>query len=87
MPIRRQEFESGDPDPDIMVLEFLRSRPDYAYTLKELREFLATKEAGLAEKDLLEVPRSLQDREKVGAKTRRGMIYYIYRKPRLGFRA
>ncbi len=78
MPISRQEFESGEPDPSLLVMEFLRSNSDYAYTVEELLVVLSARRAELTEKDMLEVLRSLQEREKIEARSEEGCgILYL----------
>ncbi|MBE0415691.1 MAG: hypothetical protein IBX36_04025 [Dehalococcoidia bacterium] len=86
MPISRDEFERGELDPSLFIVDFLRSSPDYAYTLEELIAELASRGMDLAEEDLQDILSSLETRGRIESKTRRSMVYYIYRKPKLGFR-
>lgn len=86
MPISRKEFESGELDPSLLIIEFLSSNPDYAYSLEELVEWLASRGVNVKVEELRAILRSLEEQEKVEVKMKVGMVYYIYRKPRLGFR-
>ena len=85
MPIR-QEFESGQLDLSFVVMDFLRSNSDSAYSVNELVAELAAKGMSLTVEEVQNVMLLLEKQEKVEAKTVGGMVYYIYRKPRLGFR-
>jgi len=84
MPISREEFEGNEVD---LVLEFFRSNANYAYTLEELVEELASRGVNLEQKDLQDILYSLEERGRIEPKTKRGVVYYIYRKPKLGFGA
>ena len=86
MPISRREFESGELDPSLLIIEFLRSNPDNAYTMEELMEELASRGVNLTTGEMQNILDSLEKREKIEAKASIGVVYYIYRKPRLGFR-
>lgn len=86
MPISRSEFDSGEPDPSLLVTEFLRSNHDYAYTMEELLAELALKGVSFTLEEVKSILSFLEKQEKVEVKMMRGMVYYIYRKPSLGFR-
>jgi hypothetical protein len=85
MPISRGEFEKGELDPGLLILEFLRSNPDYAYILEELIGELAKRGMDLTAEEAQSILSSLESRGRVEAKTIHGMVYYIYSKA-LGFR-
>ena len=86
MPISRREFEGGKLDPSLLIIGFLRSNADYAYTVEELLEELVSRGMDLTAEDMQGILRSLEKQDKIEAKMMRGVVYYIYRKPRLGFR-
>jgi|Deesub1362A_J573_1020465.scaffolds.fasta_scaffold00246_2 acetate kinase len=85
MPISRREFESGELDPGLLLIEFLRSNSDYAYTLDELVRELGSKGIHMTGEDLRNILRSLEHRGRIESKIKYGVVYYIYRKT-IGFR-
>ena len=86
MPISRREFESGEPDPSLLLTELLRSDPDCAYAVEELMDELASRGMDLTAEEVQSILGSLEDRGKVESKVRYGMVYYICSK-RIGFRS
>ena len=80
MPISRSEFESGELDPGILIMDFLRSNPDYAYTVYELLEQLASNGVNLTDVEIEEILKSLESRGRIKAKAKSGVVYYIYNK-------
>ncbi len=80
MPISRSEFESGELDPGLLLIEYLRSNPDYAYTLDELKEYLISRGVHLTTEELGNVLNTLESRGRVELKVVVGVLYYIYRK-------
>ena len=97
MPITRREFEKGQLDPSLLVEEFLCSNLDYAFTLIELMEGLASKYTlaqllnGLMSKgaqftaeDLQKIIDSLVEKGRIESETVKDEEYYCYRKD-LGF--
>ena len=86
MPISREEFEKGAVDPGLALLEFLRSNPELAFTLSELRDALSDSGINMEEEHLGSLIEELQKRGTIESKTVGGVVYYIYRKPRMGFR-
>lgn len=86
MPITRREFESGELKPNLLIVGFLKANPDYAYTAQELRTELGTKDLTLTLRETRNILRSLVEKETIEAKTIKRVVYYIYHKPRLGFR-
>ena len=85
MPISRREFESGELDAGFMVMDFLRSNSDDAYTADELVE-LISESVDVNKEQMRDILDSLERQGKVEVRVMRGVIYYIYRKSRLGFR-
>jgi len=85
MPISRSDFESGELDPSLLLTEYLRSTPDYAYTLDELKEYLISRGVHLTTEELGNVLNTLESRGRVESKVVVGVLYYIYRKT-IGFR-
>ena len=85
MPISRSKFESGELDPSLFLVEFLRSNPDYAYTMEELIEKLASKGIDLTAEKVESILRLLESRGRIESKMKYGVVYYIYSK-RIGFR-
>ena len=85
MPISRREFEGGELDPSLLLIEFLRSNADYAYTVEELQSELAETGIDLTVEKMQDILNSLKNRGRIEAKTRYGVVYYIYSK-RIGFR-
>ncbi len=86
MPISLSEFEGGELDISFLILNFLRSSSDYAYTIGELVTQLESEGANLTNEEMKSVLRSLENAGKIEAKAMGGIVYYIYRKPSLGFR-
>ncbi len=87
MPSGRKEFESGELDPSLLLIEFLRSNPDCYYILEELIVELASRGINVKTEEMQDILQSLEKQDKVEAKTRTGVVYYIYQKLSLGFRA
>jgi len=85
MPINRREFESGEPEPSLLVTGFLRSNPDYAYTMEELVSEVASREVDLTVEEVQSILGFLEAKGTVESKTVHGVAYYIYRKV-IGFR-
>ncbi len=85
MPISRSEFESGELDPSLLIIDFLHSNPDYAYTVEELLEQLASSGIDLTGEEMQSILKSLESRGRIEVKTIDAVIYYIYSKA-LGFR-
>lgn len=85
MPISRREFESGELDPSLLLIEFLRSNPDYAYTAKELIGELASKGMDLTKEEMQNALSSLENRGRIESKIIHGVVYYICSKT-MGFR-
>ena len=93
MPITRREFEKGQLDPSLLVEEFLRSNLDYAFTLTELMEGLASeytlaqllnglmsKGAQFTAEDLQNIIDALVEKGRIESETVTDEVYYIYRK-------
>jgi hypothetical protein len=78
MPIKRKEFESGEPQPIFAVEEFLRSNPDYAYTVEELIVELAAMRVALKVDELREILSCLETGGKTQSKVINGVLYYVY---------
>jgi hypothetical protein len=85
MPISRGEFENGRLDPGHLVVDFLLSNIDTAYTSDEVSEHLSSQGVILNEEDMLELLEDLEGRGRIKAKTRDGVLYYIYRRS-IGFK-
>ena len=92
MPISRSEFEKGKPDPSLLVEEFLRANSEYAFTLAELMDGLASaytlkhlmsemisKGAQFTEDDLQKILDYSVERGRIESKTIAGVLHYIYR--------
>jgi len=85
MPISRKEFESGELNLSLLIIDFLHSNPDYAYTVEELVEELVSRGTDLTAEKVQTVLSSLENRGRVEVKEIHGVIYYIYNKA-MGFR-
>jgi len=97
MPISRREFEKAELDPSLLIEEFLRSKADYAFTLRELMDELASrytlkelmsglisKGAEFTEEGLQKTLNSLEERGRIESTTIGHMVYYTYRET-IGF--
>ena len=87
MPISRREFGSNESNSVFLVLDFFYSNSDQAYTLEELINELALRGVNLELGELKDILRTLEERGRIESKTKKGVVYYIYHKPKLGFRA
>jgi hypothetical protein len=85
MPISREEFEKGKPDPALPILKFLRSNPDIAFSLEQLYDIVLSSQIDLDIEALEMILRSLESQGKIETKKIDNVVYYIsYRKP-IGF--
>lgn len=83
MPISRSEFEMGQVSPELLVVEFLYSDQDQAYSLGELWHALGSRVA-LSIDEFQELLSGLVREQRIGSKTISDKLYYICSK-RLGF--
>ena len=77
MPISREEFELGSVDLSLPVAHILRTRPDLAFTVEELRVILSESVARIAGDD--EIVRALDSlilQDIVEAKELEGQRWY-----------
>jgi hypothetical protein len=99
MPISRKEFERAELDPGLLVEEFLRANSEWAftlaelmnglaskYTLKELSNALMLKGAQFTEEDFQKMLSSLEQRGRIESKTIGDVTYYSYSET-LGFKS
>ena len=80
MPISRQEFESTLDRTAYLALEFLRSNMDAAYTASEIVEALAEEGTATSSERLERALAELVSRQWVETSTRKGRVYYSYRR-------
>ena len=85
MPISRGEFEQGEIDLRLVIIEFLRVNIDSAYTLNEIIEELVSEGIACLEQDVVPVLNALVDNKRIELKSIGGVLYYMYFKA-LGFR-
>lgn len=86
MPISGDEYELGEIDPSLFVLQFLRTNFPNAYTQDELLNILSSGEREVTQEELESMLKQLVEAEKIESKTIRSVVYYRYHKERLGFR-
>lgn len=85
MPISREEFERGKPDPALPILKFLRSNPDIAFSLEQLHNIVLSNQIDLNIEALEEILHSLESQGKIETKKIDDVVYYIcFRRP-IGF--
>ncbi len=78
MPIRRNEFESSEPQPIYVVEEFLSSNPDSAYTVEDIIVELAGRRVPLTADEVRGILNYLETGGKVHSKEIHGAMYYMY---------
>jgi len=86
MPISSEEFESGELNLSLLITQFFRANPDYAYSVEELMQLLEPSGTILTDEDMQNILRSLEREERIKSKIIQGVVYYAYYKPKLGFR-
>ena len=84
MPIRRSEFDKGEIDPSLVVLEFFRGQRDLAFPLEEVHEALAKAGINIEIEILRGMVVDLESRGRLESKVVAGRLYYRYKTFRLG---
>ena len=85
MPISRDEYEIGEIDISLWVVQFLRERPDYAFTVDELSNALASSWRPSQGDELVRALEDLVESKRIECKNIKGIMYYRYYKRPLGF--
>ncbi len=85
MPISRGEFEKGDIDLRLVILEFLRSNSDYAHSLEEIIEQLISEGITPIYEEVNDMLTGLVNKKRLESKSISGVLYYMYCKV-VGFR-
>jgi hypothetical protein len=80
LPISREEFESKLDRPVLLVLEFLRSNMDNAYTSTEVTSELYEVDDQLTDATVQRALDELVVRERAETSVRDGEVYYAYRR-------
>lgn len=85
MPISRDEYEFGDVDIGLFILQFLREHSDYAFTAEELLKGLVSSARATSLDEVITALEDLVQSNKVESKNIKGVVYYRYCKRPLGF--
>ena len=80
MSISSDDFEKSEREPNLVLLDFLRSNPRVAYGLDELVGVLASKGRKLAKEEVERMLDKLEYGQRVELKAVAGATYYRYRK-------
>jgi len=86
MPISGEEYELGEIDPGLFVVQFLHSNFPNAYAKDELLSILGSQRKEISQKELDSAIKRLVEAEKIESKPIRDTAYYRYHKKPLGFR-
>ena len=86
MPISGEEFELGEIDPSLFLMQFLRDNFPNAYTQDELVSVLSSQRKQVAYEEVGSILKQLVEAEKIESKNIRDMVYFRYHKKPLGFR-
>ena len=80
MPISNINFEKGNRDPSLLLLDFLSLNYRNAYTLDELEAVMKSTNKDLSKRDVESLLNALEYGGKVKSRTIEGKIYYRYSK-------
>ena len=80
MPISSNDFEKSDREPNVLLIDFLRSNPLNAYSLDELVEMLASMGKKLTGEEVERILVLLEYGGRVESRIIAGVTYYKYRK-------
>lgn len=86
MPISREEYEHGEIDATVYLLQLLRSYSDTAFSAIELSQIAANEGRNMEPAEIADRLNPLVAQATVECKEVGGVLYYIYRRRPLGFR-
>ena len=78
MPISRGEFEQGEIDLRSIVVGFLRTNSDSAFSLEEIIGQLTSEGISSISEEVVIILTELVDKKRVETKSIDGVAYYIY---------
>jgi hypothetical protein len=79
MPITSKDFDRSDRKSDLILMDFLRSRPLEAYSLDELAKEMASRGRKLGKEELGNMLMLMEYGRKITSKKIGGVTYYRYR--------
>jgi hypothetical protein len=84
MPIRRAEFDRGEIDPSLSILEFFKSQPHLAFTAEEVQDALERADRVTDIEIVRQMLLHLESRGRLESRVVSGRLYYAYKAITLG---